>query len=850
MKSRYVCLPCLLRYGRQTGSATSAAQRDTLSSLVKSATWPAYGPAAQRRTITQQGQNAPGRFRKISVRKALITKVASHDAGGQPLLTSLQNRPSHRNFSLTPGETWELSARHREEMLALKGLMSLMKGFAHTHLQQEKLHRLPMKALLEKMNDAEPLPPRWNQALQDTFQETNSLEALKQLNQITAHVKSGQGTVERESEKILLNKLGIVQVGVEEQIVPDQDLSASERVSKREPTLAKYQAGGDKAAADEDEAGVPNMDTRNMQSLTAKDAVLEPLELGEVNVPKLSFDLSRVLFNPGVYQLQDPRSRVYNFDPYLQRVMPVTEFNFDALNPYITSSQDENLKNLAVQNEKRYIGSSSSMTSVLQHFHFLLSSWRTLNVDSLSRGFQVETMNFTRIHRSPSAVFLRWRDGVYAVDADKEFDSANVLMSLGHSMEKLVTLEKDDYEQFRKSSVPSQPEREPKPEQYHYGGLAKFLLRSQLDAHDPRLPGTGMFDLKTRAVVGVRMILSEYEKGLGYQIKNRQGTWESYEREYYDMMRAAFLKYSLQVRMGRMDGVFVTYHNVESIFGFQYIALPEMDLALHGQTNRSLGDQEFAFSIKLLSDIFDRVTKTFPQQSVRFHFETRESTAEVKQPVHRMYIFAEAMSEDEIQAIQKSNQEDIAAFEQELRNPVQYSLESTGERGDALQDKQSAHEDNAANVDFLESLQDLDLDALTQTSSEPIAVQSGVETSAQPKNPVIGFELVVRSLVNGKPVIRPEKITSEDQWTMQYNLVPMKEGQAEVKYNLCKFRRKNALRDARGEGQTTMNSYFQNLLYMSEEGAKWRRKQDEMDARRERIVLYGGSDRKHTSADS
>jgi hypothetical protein len=30
-------------------------------------------------------------------------------------------------------------------------------------------------------------------------------------------------------------------------------------------------------------------------------------------------------------------------------------------------------------------------------------------------------------------------------------------------------------------------------------------MRSQLDAYDPRLPGTGMFDLKTRAAVSIRM---------------------------------------------------------------------------------------------------------------------------------------------------------------------------------------------------------------------------------------------------------------------------------------------------------------------------------------------------------
>jgi hypothetical protein len=32
----------------------------------------------------------------------------------------------------------------------------------------------------------------------------------------------------------------------------------------------------------------------------------------------------------------------------------------------------------------------------------------------------------------------------------------------------------------------------------------KFVMRAQLDAQDLRLPGTGVFDIKTRAVVAIR----------------------------------------------------------------------------------------------------------------------------------------------------------------------------------------------------------------------------------------------------------------------------------------------------------------------------------------------------------
>ena len=321
------------------------------------------------------------------------------------------------------------------------------------------------------------------------------------------------------------------------------------------------------------------------------------------------------LSSPGVYHLQDPRSRVFNFDPYLQKIMPIAEFDFTALNQYITSSKDELLQKIGNEHKKRYVGSTSSMTGMLAQFHFLLSQWRPIDVKMLSKAFPDRgLLSFTQLQRLPAAVFLRWKDGSYAIDADKEFDTANVLSMLGKSMEKLLTLNTNEFERYRKSSTdPVKDEEAQAPEAYHYSTFGDFLMRSQLDAHDDRLPGTGMFDLKTRAVVSVRMDVDKYEQGTGYEIKNLQGEFESFEREYFDMIRAAFLKYSMQVRMGRMDGIFVAFHNVERIFGFQYISLPEMDRSVHGQKNTLVGDQEFVLSLELLNKILDKATKKFPE---------------------------------------------------------------------------------------------------------------------------------------------------------------------------------------------------------------------------------------------
>lgn len=399
----------------------------------------------------------------------------------------------------------------------------------------------------------------------------------------------------------------------------------------------------------------------DIQSVDAEELVLVPVDKPQPPVPELFYGLERVLFNPGVYHLQDPRSRVFNFDPYLAKIMPVSDFDFNALKQYITSSRDEALLSTARTEGRKYTGSTSSMTAALAHFHFLLSQWRPINTGVLSQSFPVQFNSFTALQRGPSAVFLRWKDGVYAIDADKQYDSASVLSMLGKSMEKLLTLPTDDFEKYRKenSDQISEEERN-EAEAFNYTTIGDFLLRSQLDAYDSRLPGTGMFDLKTRAVVSIRMDTKEYEQGVGYEIKGRHGEYESFEREYYDMIRAAFLKYSLQVRMGRMDGIFVAFHNTARIFGFQYISLSEMDYALHGTTDTTLGDSEFKLSLDLLNRVLDKATAKFPETSLRLHFETRPSETPF------MYIFAEPMKENKIQEIQETNQAAVLEFERNI----------------------------------------------------------------------------------------------------------------------------------------------------------------------------------------
>ncbi|KAF5859021.1 hypothetical protein ETB97_003457 [Aspergillus alliaceus] len=565
---------------------------------------------------------------------------------------------------------------------------------------------------------------------------------------------------------------------------------------------------------------------------------LKPLDVETAPVPRLSFGLERVLFNPGVYHLRDPRSRVYNFDPYLGQIMPVTEFDFDALKDYITSSKDHTLRNIAMKEGKKYIGSSSSMTSVLSHFHYLLSAWRGIDIRTLSQGFPDKLRSFTRLLRSPSAMFLRYQDGVYAIDADKEFDSANILMNLGKSMEKLLTLPKDDFERYRRSSENkiSAEEEQAIPESYHYSTLGDFLMRSQLDAYDPRLPGTGMFDLKTRAVVSIRMDARNFENGLGYEIKNRYGAFESYEREFYDMIRAAFLKYSLQVRVGRMDGIFVAFHNIERIFGFQYVSLPEMDQTLHGQNDTTLGDAEFRLSLGLWNKVLDKITAKYPEKSIRIHFETRDAQTPF------MYIFAEPVTDDEIHAIQTKNQAEIDAYQRRILNlaPKRKDTSSTNVMEAPPSSSSDKQEEPVNEETKLSKASYNDTEAVYDSSAPPDETfLSELENEdADNGRELLAMTLVVKNLVNGKLVERPNDLKPSDKWDIEYELSELQGPQAHALYAACRKRRQKAL-SGRGEDETDVanNVYIRRLREFSEKGREFRKQENNLDKQKGIVVL-------------
>lgn len=533
--------------------------------------------------------------------------------------------------------------------------------------------------------------------------------------------------------------------------------------------------------------------------------------------------------------------------------MPVKEFDFATLKPYITSSKDATLHDITKKEGKKYFGSTSSMTSVLSHFHYLLSAWRPVDTRTVSQGFPDKLRSFTQLLRTPSAMFLRYNDGIYSIDADKEFDHANILMNLGKSMEKQLTVPKEEYERYRRTSENkiTPEEEQATPESYHYSTLGDFVMRSQLDAYDPRLPGTGMFDLKTRAVVSIRMDAVNFERGLGYEIRGRYGNFESYEREYFDMIRAAFLKYSLQARMGRMDGCFIAFHNIERIFGFQYISIPEMDQALHGQSDTSLGDAEFKLSLSLWNKVLDKATAEFPQQHLRFHFEARDTVTP------SMYVFVESVTEDEIHSIQTKNQEKIEAYQRRILNleesnenendsdilpefpattdsepqAADNAVDSNSNRNQPMSDETHRSNDNTGKSNIGTSASDAVQDSREPPDHDFLSkLDEDMKKHTKSDENLLGLSIVVKNKVNGVIVERPTAMTASDEWAVEYEITPISGPHVRSMYEACQKRREKCLL-SRGESEeeTNQNIYLSQLRQLAKKGRQYRQEQDVID---------------------
>ncbi|EPY49907.1 RNA metabolism pathway protein Pet127 [Schizosaccharomyces cryophilus OY26] len=383
---------------------------------------------------------------------------------------------------------------------------------------------------------------------------------------------------------------------------------------------------------------------RNVYSKSFKSGVIDSRaeifpkvnNVKQEEVNQLQHQLNTVLNNNRFKFLRDPTTQEFNWDEYLSKVTPVDDFNYGLLSKFYPPSKDTALKKAGHETNSKFAGSTSSLTGLLSQIHFFLSKWKPPSFLGLSKKFRVakNEQHYTRLCRSPSSVHLSYQNGLYCIDRDHSLSSKTnentILMSIGKSLEAFFTLEKEDYGRYLKNeNLPEKPK--PQIDVFQYSKCRSLLIRSQLDCFDKALPNSGVFDLKTRAVLGVRLNQTQPE------------VYDSYTLDKY---------YGNFARLGRMEGVFVAYHNTCQIFGFQFVSLKKMDKAIHW--GRNIGDAEFKLSIQLLESILQYASSKFPKQSIRLMFSTQENT---KNPA--LQVFVEAVPDNENHKFNPANLEEV-----------------------------------------------------------------------------------------------------------------------------------------------------------------------------------------------
>ena len=179
----------------------------------------------------------------------------------------------------------------------------------------------------------------------------------------------------------------------------------------------------------------------------------------------------------------------------------------------------------------------------MSHIYFAMSHFKEPNFDSLTKPFYGQHTKYTAWTTSPNSVKLQMKDGVGSIMTDSyDEDEKNILCDLGIVLENKLTCSESQFQDMLKKSKNPIKAPEFSNAGFNYCQAGKLLIRSQIDCWDPRLPNK-TFDLKTRATLPIRMDVQNYKMHLGYKLRTILGLMESFEREKYDLIRSALLKY-------------------------------------------------------------------------------------------------------------------------------------------------------------------------------------------------------------------------------------------------------------------------------------------------------------------
>jgi hypothetical protein len=360
-----------------------------------------------------------------------------------------------------------------------------------------------------------------------------------------------------------------------------------------------------------------------------KELIFNNLNFEQINVkqeskpPELSFNLNAVVTKPGIYKLDDliTAQKLKHEMRYLSNLPKPEEIDFANLDTYMNPFEDERLHKIVKEKNKLFCSSTSGISSTLSHFFYKLSNFKSPHFYGLSEEYLNESLKFMVFQRKPTVVKLTKHNDFYSISSSKIFEDKNefILLKMGKYMEKLLTSNDESFQKkYMKRNENNKVEINQEEDYFNFVGFDKFLLRSQIDCGttikdaETGLDKKIVFEIKTRACSPIRYDVHNYLDYIDYEITKIKGPHSSYEREYYDLIRGAFLKYLFQMKIGGMDGAFIAYHNTQKIYGFEYVKLKEIEERIFG--NCLYSDIIFKSSLKLIQESFSEIIKNYPNK--------------------------------------------------------------------------------------------------------------------------------------------------------------------------------------------------------------------------------------------
>eukprot|EP01017_Pseudomicrothorax_dubius_P050461 TRINITY_DN9566_c0_g1_i2.p1 TRINITY_DN9566_c0_g1~~TRINITY_DN9566_c0_g1_i2.p1 ORF type:complete len:630 (-),score=137.85 TRINITY_DN9566_c0_g1_i2:37-1926(-) len=338
-------------------------------------------------------------------------------------------------------------------------------------------------------------------------------------------------------------------------------------------------------------------------------------------IPKLYHHLDHIVHRPGIYPIDSFLPLQKDGGKFLKNIYQPEEIDFSRIPPYIPPSKDSTLLNFARDANIKYVMSTSTISSALAQIYYMFSGFRIPSFKNISSAYEFEPKQYMISQRKPVTTYLRPIDkakDIWALDSDSGiFQITNsILIDLGKVIERSLTTSAEEFNSILLKGTPN-PENLSLQDDYHrFMRLNnEICLRSQIDccSLDPVTGKPFVFEIKSRSVCPIRYDLPNYKDYIDYKINSRRGLHSSFEREYYDMIRGAFLKWAFQIRIGRMDGAFVAFHNTKEIFGFEYIKTAEIERRVFG--NPITAEVAFVCCSKLLITVLNTILADLKKES-------------------------------------------------------------------------------------------------------------------------------------------------------------------------------------------------------------------------------------------